>query len=94
MADYRRRGIGASLVEEGLIACERAGVPFVVVLGKAAYYSRFGFRPASGYDVTDEFGGGDNFAIIELAPEGIPAGGGLARYASEFDVFKQSTAAV
>jgi putative acetyltransferase len=44
---HRRRGIGCALVEEGVEACRELGADVVVVLGDPAYYTRFGFEPAS-----------------------------------------------
>jgi putative acetyltransferase len=81
---HRRRGVGASLVHHGLAACVRAGFAFAVVLGDPAYYSRFGFRAASGWGLTDEYGGGAAFQARELRPRGVPRGAGLIRYAPEF----------
>ncbi|MFO0953833.1 MAG: N-acetyltransferase [Isosphaeraceae bacterium] len=86
---YRRRGVAERLVREGLSACERAGVGFVVVLGDPAYYARFGFAPGSRWGLVDEYGGGEAFQAVELKPGAIPSGATplLVRYAPEFAVF-------
>lgn len=81
---FRRRGIADQLIREGLAACRRRHHGFVVVLGEPSYYARFGFVPASRSGLHDEYGGGDAFGVLELRPDGIPAGGGLVRYAPEF----------
>jgi len=81
---YRRRGVAARLVRDGLAACGLAGFGFVVVLGEPKYYSRFGFRPAAEWGLFDEYGGGPAFQVLELRPGSIPVGAGLVRYASEF----------
>ena len=80
----QRRGVGGSLVREGLESCRRAGFGFVVVLGAPEYYSRFGFASASGWGLTDEYGGGPAFQALELRHGAIPFGAGLVRYAPEF----------
>lgn len=80
----QRRGIGAALVRAGLDACRACGCRFVVVLGDPAYYARFGFRRASDLGVANEYGADAEFMLRELAPGGLPPGGGLARYASAF----------
>jgi len=49
---YQHQGIGSALVRAGLEILERAGANIVVVLGDPAYYSRFGFRPASLFNLT------------------------------------------
>lgn len=84
LPEYRWRGIGAGLIRRGLELCAQMGIGFAVVLGDPQYYQRFGFRPASQYGLEDEFGGGDAFQALELRPGGIPRGGGLVRYAPEF----------
>lgn len=78
------RGYGRKLIEAGLKEAARRGDPFVVVLGEPAYYSRFGFRPASEWQLVDEYGGGPAFQAIELRKGAIPSSGGLARYGREF----------
>ena len=90
LPSFRRRGIGAALVREGLVHAERAGVQFVVVLGEPAYYGRFGFRPAARWALRDEYHGGDAFQALELRPAAVPAAGGLVRYAPEFAAFSRS----
>ncbi len=82
--EARRHGVGAALVRAGLQACRQAGHRFVVVLGDPAYYSRFGFEPASKWGLSDEYGGGDAFQAIELVAGAIPETGGLVRYSPEF----------
>ena len=82
---HRRRGIAAELVRLGLAACERSGYGFVVVLGEPGYYQRFGFKPGSQWGLHDEYQGGEAFQALELRRDSIPRGGGLVRYAPEFD---------
>ncbi len=81
---YRRRGVGAELIQAGLEACRVAGFGLAVVLGEPAYYGRFGFRPARDFGLSDEYGGGPAFQAIELVPGAMPGGAGLVRYAPEF----------
>lgn len=84
LESYRRQGIAAALVRSGLQACVEAGFGWVVVLGEPEYYGRFGFRPASGFGLSDEYGGGTAFQALELSPGQLPVGAGLVRYAPEF----------
>lgn len=85
--DRQGRGVGKKLITEALAAARSAGAAFVVVLGEPEYYSRFGFLPASGWKLSDEYGGGEAFQAIELTPGVIPASGGVVKYAPEFAVF-------
>lgn len=83
-ADYRRQGIAARLIEQAIGLALEAQQPFVVVLGEPGYYQRFGFRTASAWQVSNEYGVNEPFMLRELAPGGVPASGGLAKYGSEF----------
>jgi putative acetyltransferase len=47
LPEFQRRGIGTKLVTEALKVIGASPCPFVVVLGHADYYSRFGFQRAS-----------------------------------------------
>jgi putative acetyltransferase len=82
--NHRRKGIGAQLVETGLTACRADRFGWLVVLGEPVYYSRFGFRPASLFGLSDEFQGGLAFQALELIPGELPQGSGLVRYSTEF----------
>jgi len=81
---HRCQGIAGMLVREGMRACREAGFSWAVVLGEPAYYSRFGFHPASDCGLADEYGGGDAFQVVELSPGGLPVDDGVVRYAPEF----------
>jgi putative acetyltransferase len=80
--EWQRCGLGAQLVREGLYACERKGVGFVVVLGAPEYYQRFGFRNASLFRLANEYGAAEAFMALELKIGSITPG--LVRYAPEF----------
>jgi putative acetyltransferase len=82
---HRRGGVGSHLVLTGLLACKTADYGWAVVLGDPAYYSRFGFEPASSFGLSDEFGGDEHFQATELVPGQLPVGAGLVRYAPEFN---------
>lgn len=84
---FRRRGVAGRLIREGLERSRRANARFVVVLGSPPYYGRFGFRPASTFQLRDEYGGEEAFQALELQAGSIPTAGGLVRYAPEFARF-------
>jgi putative acetyltransferase len=86
LAEYRRRGIGAELVRAGLDVCRAADFGWCVVLGEPEYYGRFGFRPAAGFGLSDEYGGDTAFQAMEFRDGALPRNGGLVRYAEEFTV--------
>ena len=66
-------------------AAQALGEPVVVLLGDPAYYSRFGFGPASDLGVlAPDPQWGDFFQALALGPrEDVPAG--TFRYAEPFD---------
>jgi putative acetyltransferase len=80
----RRQGVAAALVRAGLETCRAARIAWVVVLGEPEYYGRFGFRPASAFGLSDEYGGGEAFQALAIVPGGVPTDAGLVRYAPEF----------
>src|SRR5687767_8844500 len=55
--DRQRRGVGSSLISEGLQQLRNRSCPFVVVVGHPEYYPRFGFEPASRHGVSCQWSG-------------------------------------
>ncbi len=84
LPDYRRRGIAAELIRKGLETCRSSQFGWAVVLGEPAYYARFGFRDASDFGLTCEFGGSPAFQCLELISPSLPLEAGLVHYAPEF----------
>jgi len=84
---HQRRGIGSELVRAGLEMLRAAGCRFVIVLGHADYYPRFGFERASLHGVLSQWEGvPDDAFMILLLDESLRGGlSGTARYRSEFD---------
>ena len=85
IVEYRKQGIAAQIIQAGLEACRTAGHTWSVVLGNPKYYKRFGYQPASTYQLSDEYAGGGAFQALALIPDGIPIGSGLVRYRQEFN---------
>jgi putative acetyltransferase len=83
---FRRQGIGAGLVREGITRLKSQGCPFVIVLGHPEYCPRFGFEPASRYRIQSEWEVPDDaFMILVLNQSEMRGVSGLARYRPEFD---------
>jgi putative acetyltransferase len=84
--ERQNEGIGSLLVEHGLKQCREAGHPFVIVLGHPNYYPRFGFVPASRYNVKSEYDVRDEVFMIQELQQGSLLGiAGTAKYQSEFN---------
>ncbi len=86
LPEHQRDGIGARLVEEGVVRLERAGCPFVIVLGHPGYYPRFGFERASAHGIRCQWPVPDEaFMIRVFSPLAMAGAAGVARYRPEFD---------
>ena len=82
---YQRQGIGSELIRTGILRLKRKGCPFVIVLGHAEYYPRFGFKPASDYGIRSEWDVPDEvFMILVLNESDIRGTAGVAMYRPEF----------
>jgi len=80
LPEHQHQGIGTKLVKAGNRKLKDAGCPFIVVLGHAHYYPRFGFRPASGHGITCEWEVPDDvFMLLVLDPAKMQSVSGLAK---------------
>jgi putative acetyltransferase len=85
LPEHQRQGIGSKLIEAGNRKLKDAGCPFIVVVGHADYYPRFGFRPASERGIKCEWDVPDNVFMLLVIDEAKMAGvAGLAKYRPEF----------
>jgi len=83
--DRQRSGVGSALMHGVLGAAQALGEPVMLLLGDPAYYSRFGFGPASDLGVlSPDPQWGDFFQARALGPAtDVPTG--TFRYAEPFD---------
>jgi putative acetyltransferase len=86
LPNHQRRGIGTTLIEHGLAMLREKGCPFVIVLGHADYYRRFGFVPASRYNLRCQWEGipDEAFMILVYDQELLKGVSGVAKYREEF----------
>lgn len=80
----QRRGIGSSLVREGLRACREAGHRIVIVLGHPEFYPRFGFSAKLTGPLRSPYSG-PSFMAVELVPDALRGIEGEVRYPAPFD---------
>jgi putative acetyltransferase len=87
LPSHQGRGVGSQLVRHGLEFLRKARCPFVIVLGHPGYYPRFGFEPASKYQLVSQWEGvpDEAFMVAAFDPSALPGAGGVARYLDEFD---------
>jgi putative acetyltransferase len=85
LPEHQRQGIGSRLVEAGNRKLKDAGCLFIIVLGHANYYPRFGFRPASTHGIKCEWEVPDDvFMLLVLDQAKMQGVSGLAKYRYEF----------
>lgn len=84
LPEYQRQGIGSELVRSGIARLAGIQCPFVIVLGHADYYPRFGFEPASRRGIWSEWEvPADAFMILTLNESEMRGISGVARYRPE-----------
>lgn len=85
LPEYQRKGIGSELVKRGTVRLKQDGCPFIIVIGHAEYYPRFGFKPASAHRIKCEWEVPDNVFMVLILDEAKMLGvSGLAKYRDEF----------
>lgn len=85
LPDLQRQGIGSELVRVGLSKMRERNTPFVIVVGHAEYYPRFGFMRATEYGVRCQWEVPDDvFMMMVLDEAAMKDVAGLARYRPEF----------
>ncbi len=85
LPQHQRKGIGGKLVKVSLGKAKKLGFKSVIVLGNAAYYTRFGFKPASLWGIKPSFEVPEkNFMAIELEPEALRSAAGVVYYPKEY----------
>ncbi|MFS1524268.1 GNAT family N-acetyltransferase [Microbulbifer sp. 2304DJ12-6] len=87
LPSYQRKGIGSRLVHHGLAYLQKSHCPFVIVLGHAEYYPRFGFEVASRYKLRSQWEGVPDqvFMVFVFNKAALPKQGGVVRYREEFN---------
>ncbi len=83
---HQRRGIGSQLVQMGNDRLRKDVCPFIIVLGHAGYYPRFGFHPASARGIRCQWEGvaDQSFMLLVLNEPKMAGLSGVAQYRAEF----------
>ena len=84
---HQRKGVGTALIERGLALLRERAYPFVIVLGHADYYPRYGFVPASRYGLESQWEGipDEAFMITVFDRDVLNGVQGVARYRDVFN---------
>ena len=82
---FQKQGIGGKLITRGLSEAKKLGYESVVVLGHAQYYPRFGFTPASQWNIRCPFEVPDEaYMALELQEDSLKDKSGIVKYADAF----------
>lgn len=85
LPDFQSKEIGSALVHKGLTLSREAGYKIVIVLGHEKYYPRFGFLPASKYNIKPPFDVlNEVFMALSLEPDAPENIEGVVRYPDVF----------
>lgn len=85
LPEHQRQGVGGKLIEAGNQQLRASGCPFIVVVGHADDYPRFGFRPARPLGITCEWEVPDDvFLLLALDADKMRGVAGMAKYRHEF----------
>lgn len=86
LPEFHKQSIGKLLVIYGLQTARNLGHKSVVVLGHPSYYPKFGFEPASTWNITSPFPAPDEaFMAIELERGCLEPVSGKVSFPSAFD---------
>ena len=85
LPEFQKQGIGKLLIHEGLDKVKSLGESSVIVLGHEHYYPKFGFQPASNWNISCPFEVPNPvFMGIELMTDGLQGVEGTVEYAKPF----------
>lgn len=87
LPSHQRRGIGSTLVEEGLAECRKMGCKIVMVLGHPKFFSRFGFSAELARRLESPYSG-QAWMAIELVPGALEGVVGRIDHLTLFGQFK------
>lgn len=86
LPEFQNQGAGSLLVSKGIEECKNLEFEFVVVLGHAHFYPRFGFQPSVKYGIKSEYDvPDDTFMILELRENSLLGIQGVVKYQPEFN---------
>lgn len=76
--EYRNKGIGARLINEGLRLAKELGYSSVFLVGDPRYYNRLGFRTSMNFGIRNSHKIPDEFVLaLELVPDALSDANGI-----------------
>ncbi len=85
---YQKKGIGTQLIHNAHSIALDEGYHSVTVVGNDQYYSKFGYRPSTDFNIRLPFDIPEKYCmILELIPHSLDNISGVASYSSCFQAF-------
>ena len=83
---FQNKGVGSSLIKEGIQQCIDNGYDAIIVLGHPDYYPKFGFVPSIKYGIKSEYDVPDEvFMALELKENILKGKHGIIKYHDAFN---------
>lgn len=83
--EFQHKGIGSQLIRAALHKAKELGYDSVIVLGHQDYYPKFGFKPASIWNIQAPFDVPDEvFMALELTDNSLKHVQGVVHYSTAF----------
>lgn len=86
LPEYQRQGIGSALIVEGHKIAARLNYDYSVVLGSNRYYPKFGYIPASRYNIKAPFDVEDELFMAVKLNENAKEASGTVEYDKAFGI--------
>lgn len=81
---YQHQGIGSKLIEAIIKEAKKNNIDAIFVLGHPSYYPKFGFKPATEYQIKCEYDvPADVFMVLDLSAKLASLKGQTVYYAEE-----------
>ncbi len=83
--EYQNKGIGSKLVKKGLEIAKETNFDVIIVVGHPKYYPRFGFEPASNWEIKLPIDApNDVFLALELKDNALKNCNGKVEFPKEY----------
>lgn len=86
LPEYQRKGVGSKLIAEGHKIAARLNYDYSIVLGSSKYYPKFGYIPASRYNIKAPFDVEDEYFMAIKLRENAKAVCGTVEYDAAFGI--------
>lgn len=83
---WQKKGVGTLLIKEAHLRASQLGYQTILVLGDPAYYSRFGYQPASQFGISAPFDVPDAYFMAKNLSNDTIGYDGVVQYDAAFGI--------